>query len=116
MRPSQPFQEPIAPNLQGPPSVVSCPGRRKWRLTAEPDGQTTREAAQLRERKVWQTRVLQSSAVVEEHSEMALWALEKAPFCARLRHIFSHFPRVFPGDRWRPSKKVQFSVAEPAQL
>jgi hypothetical protein len=55
--------------------------------------QTPREGAALRERKVWQTAVLQLSAVGSEHGEMALWALEKAPFCA----IFPDIPHICPG-------------------
>jgi hypothetical protein len=58
--------------------------------------QTPREAAAPGQLKVWQTGVLQSSAVGPEHSEMALWALEKAPFSAIFRHFFDGFLRVFP--------------------
>ena len=73
-----------------------APAREKWRPTAELAGQTTHEAAGIRQRKVWETGVLQSSAVGSEHGEMALWALEKAPFSAILRHFFDDFLRVFP--------------------
>jgi hypothetical protein len=54
-----------------------------------------REAPGFRERKVWQTGVLQSNAVGQAHGEMALWALEKAPFSLVLRHFFGDFLRVF---------------------
>jgi hypothetical protein len=57
--------------------------------------QAPRAAAKLRDRKVWQTHVLQSSEVGRKHGEMALWALEKASFCAIFRHFFIDFPRVF---------------------
>jgi hypothetical protein len=72
-----------------------APAREKWHPTANLAGQTPREAAAVRERKVWQTRALQSGAVGSEHGEMALWALEKAPFCAIFHHFFVDFPRVF---------------------
>ena len=56
-----------------------APAREKWRLTADLALQTPREAAALRERKVLQTSVLQSSAAGSEHGKMALLAFEKAP-------------------------------------
>ena len=78
-----------------PPYVVSCPGPGKRRPTAELPPRTPRQAAALRERKVLQSRVLQSSAAGREHGEMALWAFEKVPFFAIFRHFFDDFPRVF---------------------
>jgi hypothetical protein len=66
-----------------------------WRPNPDPAGQTPRETAGLRNRKVWSAGVLRSSAAASEHSEMALSALEKAPFSAVLRHFFDDFPRVF---------------------
>jgi hypothetical protein len=82
----------IDPVLQMP---FGAPDREKWRPTVDLAPQTPREAGGLRERKVWQTRVLQSSALGSEHGEMALWALEKAPFSATFRDFFVDFPRVF---------------------
>jgi hypothetical protein len=72
-----------------------APAREKWRPTVDLAPQTPREAAALGKRKVWQTSVLQSSAAGSELGEMALWALEKAPFCAIFRNYFVDFPRVF---------------------
>jgi hypothetical protein len=57
--------------------------------------QMPREAAEFRERKVWQADVLQSSALGSAHAIMAIWAVEKAPFCATFRHFFVDFPRLF---------------------
>ena len=59
-----------------------APTCEKWRLTVDLALQTPREAAGLRERKVLQTRVLQSSAVGSEHGKMALLPFEKAPLSA----------------------------------
>ena len=72
-----------------------APTHEKWRPTRDLARQTPRAAARLRERKVWQTRVLQSSTVGSEHGKMALLAFEKAPFSAIFRHFFVDFPRVF---------------------
>jgi hypothetical protein len=67
------------------------PARAKWRPTVDLAPQTLRKAAALRERKIWQTNVLRSIALGSEHDEMALWAVEKAPFCATFLTIFSVF-------------------------
>jgi hypothetical protein len=75
--------------------LFPAPAREKWRLIVGLAPQTPREAAALRERKALQKRVLQSITAASEHGEMALWALEKAPFCAIFRHFFIDFPRVF---------------------
>ena len=72
-----------------------APAREKWHPTADLARQTPREAARLHERKVWQTRVLQSIAAASKHGKMALLAVEKAPFCAIFRPFFVDFPRVF---------------------
>jgi hypothetical protein len=72
-----------------------APAREEWRPTADLAGHAPRESAAPRERKVWRTGMLQSSAVGVERCEMALWALEKAPFCASFQRFFDDFPRVF---------------------
>jgi hypothetical protein len=72
-----------------------APTGEKWRPTSDLAGQTPREAAGLRKRKVWQPGVMQSTAVRSEHGEMALSALEKAPFSVVLHHFFDDLPRVF---------------------
>jgi hypothetical protein len=82
----------IYPALHMASRAAAC---EKWRPTAKMAPQTPREAAKLRERKVWQTRVLQSSVLGSEHGKMALLAFEKAPFCAIFRDFFVDFPRVF---------------------
>jgi hypothetical protein len=72
-----------------------APAREKWRSTIDLARQTPREAAALRERKILQSRVLQSIAAGPVHEEMALLAFEKAPFCATFCPFFVDFPRVF---------------------
>jgi hypothetical protein len=72
-----------------------APAREKWCPTVNLALQTPRDGAALRERKVWQPRVSQSSAAGSEHGKMALWAPERVPFCAIFRPFFVDFPRVF---------------------
>jgi hypothetical protein len=55
---------------------------KKWRLPVDLALQTPCQAAALHERKVLQARALQSSRAGSERRELALLALEKAPFCA----------------------------------
>jgi hypothetical protein len=69
--------------------------REKWRRAPHIAVQTPREAATHRKRKVWQMDVLQSSAAGSDHGEMALSALDKAPFFVSLHRFFDDFLRVF---------------------
>jgi hypothetical protein len=56
-------------------------------------GSTIPEARGMRQRKIWQTGVLQSTAAGSEHGEMALWAAKKRHF----RQFFDDFLPIFPG-------------------
>jgi hypothetical protein len=78
---------------------VSC---EQWRLSADLAFQTPREAAAPHERKIWQTDVLQPSALAPGHDEMALCALEKASNSATFLMIFSVFFSVLSplGRNW----------------
>jgi hypothetical protein len=72
--------------------LFRTPAREEWRPSANLAVQTPPETGALCERKGWQGRVLQLSAVGSEQSELARSTLEKG---AIFRHFFVNFSRVF---------------------
>jgi len=80
-------------------TVLHMSGRapvcEKWRSIGDWRARRRLDAAAFHRRKVWQNGGLRSNAVRSEHGEMALWTLEKAPFCAIFHPFFDDFRRVF---------------------
>jgi hypothetical protein len=73
----------------------------KWRPTVDLARRTPRAAAGRHERKALHKRDLQPITAASAHGEMALWALEKAPFSAT-------FSSIFPVFFWRACPEWRF--------
>jgi hypothetical protein len=77
--------------------LIYASARENWRPTAGVPRQPSRAPAAFRKRKPWHSGVLQSSLAGSAFGELALSALEKAPFLVVLRHFLDDFLGVFPG-------------------